>query len=429
MKIWHKLALIAAVLILALLACAFEPERPIALIALGVALTAALWLFVLARGINRQVRSITSAIANVSIGDLGARAKVTSRDDLGSAASALNLMLDRILGSAAPRQEMDRIETSIRELVKQINSAALGDLTIQAQAAPGPVKSLASSLNSMIAHMRNTIARLQELASELDSSAQQVKSATETFSDGNGSQQLRSALDRMFNSASRLAESAQFAAQLADKSLGLALRGVKSIEHLIQELELTGGCARDAAQKAEALLEQSRQIDQVRQAVGGLARRASVLALNASIQAAMVGKSGQAFAAIIEDIESLALRAGEAAKALGESIKALEQGSDEAARAAQASVNEMTRSFEAAGQVSQTLDQISRAARALAEATHSTLLSAKQHAQGAQALTEVLTDTKEGRARQIASSINSLVALADNLRRSVSAFKVNGGPN
>jgi twitching motility protein PilJ len=211
----------------------------------------------------------------------------------------------------------------------------------------------------------------------------------------------------------------------------LTLHGVKSIERLAEELELGGGRARDAARKAENLLEQSRQIDQVRQAVGGLARRASVLALNASIQAAMVGKSGQAFAAIIEDLQSLAARADEAAGALSQIIKALEEESAEAARASEASLNEIVRSFEAASQAGQTLDEIGRAAKALAEATHSTLIAAKRHAQGAQALTELLREVpaKQTSVRQIASSIENLVALADNLRRSVSAFKASSGPN
>jgi len=93
-------------------------------------------------------------------------------------------------------------------------------------------------------------------------------------------------------------------------------------------------------------IEQTKQqirglVGEIVQLIGDIADRTSILALNASIQAAIAGEAGQGFAVVAEEVERLAERANEATKQIATLIKAIKNDTSEAIAAMEESTKEV----------------------------------------------------------------------------------------
>jgi twitching motility protein PilJ len=132
-------------------------------------------------------------------------------------------------------------------------------------------------------------------------------------------------------------------------------------------------------------------------------------------------------------VERLAERSTEATKQITTLIRTIQNETNEAAAAMEATTQEVVAGSQLAEQAGQALAEIEGVSNRLAELIQSISLAAKQQARGSETLAmsmdeiaEVTQQTAAG-TKQAAVSINSLAFLADELRASVSAFKLPGG--
>ena len=95
----------------------------------------------------------------------------------------------------------------------------------------------------------------------------------------------------------------------------------------------------DAAQKMRELAESSKRIGNIVEVIRQISEQTSMLALNASIEAAHAGEQGRGFAVVADEVSSLARRVGQSAK----DIEALIQTIKEQTQAAITSMEHGTR--------------------------------------------------------------------------------------
>jgi methyl-accepting chemotaxis protein len=407
----------------------------VAAIALAVALVLG---FGVTRSILRPVSLITNTYSEVGMGNFDARAEVVTGDELGDMSIALNSMLDNTLGLIQTRQERDAMQASIQKLLREVSGVAEGDLTVEAEVTADMTGAIADSFNLMIGQLRNIITGVQEATLHVSSSANEIRTTTEHLSQGSESQAMQiadtsSEIEEMAVSIAQVSENATVSATVGEQSLTNAREGTLAVQNTMEGMNRIRDQVQETAKRIKRLGESSQEIGEIVQLIGDIADRTSILALNASIQAAMAGEAGQGFAVVAEEVERLAERSTQATKQIDTLIRTIQNETNEAVAAMEATTNEVVAGSKLAEEAGQALSEIETVSARLAELSQSISLASKQQARGSEVLAksmseiaEVTQQTASG-TKQAAVSISSLASLADELRESVSAFKLPSG--
>jgi methyl-accepting chemotaxis protein len=388
-----------------------------------------------ANGLTRQTEAITNMLNSIGIGDFNARAEIVSRDELGTVAASLNSMCDNTLSLIQSREERDAIQGDIQILMEEVSEIANGDLTISANVNRDLTGGIADAINFMISQLRDVVRRVKRATEQVTRSAHDIRSTTEHLSRGSEAQAAQildtsSAIDEMSLSIGQVADNTDESAMVARQARESAHKGTKAVQDTIQGMNRIRDQVQDSAKRIKRLGESSQEIGEIVQLISDIADRTSILALNASIQAAMAGDAGQGFAVVAEEVERLAERSNEATKQIAALIKAIQGETSEAIAAMEESTREVVSGSTLAVQAGEALEEIDEVSSRLDELIHSISLATKQQARGAEALSKSMNEisgvtkqTAEG-TKQAARAVGGMASLAEELRSSVSAFKL-----
>jgi methyl-accepting chemotaxis protein len=403
-----------------------------------VMLLAAVATFSIQRGITAQVRAIMSLFQEIRTGNFRARAEVLSGDELGMISGGLNGMLDTTLSLMQSREEKDQIQTSIQRLLDEVSGVAEGDLRKEAEVTADITGAIADSFNYMISELRAIIATVQKTTYAVNTSASQVQTTTEVLARGSEEQsvqilQASAAIEQMAGSIQQVSRTASSAAVVAQEALGSAQQGAESVRKTIEGMNAIRGQVQETSKRIKRLGESSQEIGEIVELIGDIADRTSILALNASIQAAMAGEAGKGFAVVADEVERLAERATEATKRIGALIKSVQGDMTEAISAMAETTREVVGGSQLANEAGQRLSQIETVSKRISDLVQTISQAAQQQAAGSESvaknvtgISDVTQQTAEG-ARQAAASIRQLAALAEQLNNSVSRFRLPAG--
>ncbi|QJU59214.1 methyl-accepting chemotaxis protein [Sphingomonas sp. AP4-R1] len=221
------------------------------------------------------------------------------------------------VGRTFPDPEMNELARSIDDLVETMDTGlretgeVLGAIasTDLSRRVKGDYQGAFAKLQSAT----NTVAdRLGEILGELHRTSRQLKEATGSLRTEASelsrrtveeTASLRTASDAIDRLSKVVAENASHA-EVASERGRQAATSVISGQHVIAE-------ARVAMEKMEA---SSSSISSVMNTIDGIASRTSLLALNASIEAARAGQAGLGFAVVASEVKALANRAADASR-------------------------------------------------------------------------------------------------------------------
>jgi len=396
-----------------------------------------------ARQVKRTTDDLQSQFQSVSQGNLGARATVFSEDELGQLASGFNHMARVIFTTTSEAQRKaeeqeqakEDLQRQVIRLLDDVEGAARGDLTVQAEVTADVLGAVADSFNL-------TIQNLREIVQQVKTAARQVsKSATdnEIFARGLSSDALRQAeelavtlnsVQVMTDSIQRVAESAREAEEVARSASSTALKGGEAVERTVAGILTIRETVAETTRKVKRLAESSQEISKIVALISQIASRTNLLALNASIEAARAGEAGRGFAIVADEVRQLADRAAKASKEIeqivlqiqsetGSVMTAMEEGTQQVIEGTKLA-EQAKRSLEDIIQVSNRIDILVRSitadtveqtetSRAVAQVMQSVELTAQETSQEAQ---------------RVSGSLQSLVGVARDLLTSVERFKV-----
>jgi methyl-accepting chemotaxis protein len=406
--------------------------------AMGLLLLSALMVFVIQRGITEQVHSMSQTFRQISCGDLNARAEIYSRDELGIMAETTNAMLANTLSLIQSREERDRIAASIRKLLDDVSGVAEGDLTKEAEVTAEMTGAIADAFNYMQAELRTVIGAVQTTTSSVNGTAQKVQHVTEDLA-GNSRQQserVRAAsqvLQSVAQSIRDVASRANEASRVAENALSGALAGGDAVRRTVEGMTGIRQHVQETAKRMKRLGESSQEIGEIVQLISEISDRTSILALNASIQAAMAGESGKGFAVVAEEVERLAERANEATKRITVLIKSVQTETTEAISAMEATTREVVEGSQIAGEAGDRLAQIEEVSRHITGLVQGISKEAGEQAAGSDRLASTVAEVSAAthsaavEALRAASDIRNLATMVTELNHSMARFKVPSG--
>lgn len=419
----------------------FRQERLIAVGGIAVGFLFALVLAIsLALSVTSQVASLTQTFNTIGIGEFSARAEVLSEDELGVVASSLNAMLDNTLTLIQSSEERDQIQQSIMKLLDEISGVAEGDLTQEAEVTAEMTGAIADSFNFMIGELRRVISNVQEVTLNVSAAATEVQTTTEHLAEGSETQAVQivdtsAAIEEMAASIQQVSENATLSATVSEQARANAKQGSEAVQKTIYGMNGIRQQVQETAKRIKRLGESSQEIGEIVQLISDIADRTSILALNASIQAAMAGEAGRGFAVVAGEVERLAERSAEATKRISTLIKTIQSETNEAVAAMETTTREVVVGSEVANEAGKSLVEIETVSNRLAELMQSISMATKQQARGSESVAKAMGDISEitqqtaAGTKQAAVSIRNLSELADNLRVSVSTFKLPSNGN
>ena len=329
----------------------------------------------------------------------------------------------------------DQNQAAILRLMNELQEVADGDLTIQATVSEDITGAIADSVNYTVEELRSLVSRINataEMVNEASSKAQMIASSLQAASEQQ-SREIREtgeAVLRMAQQINEVSARASESANVARHSLSASEGGARAVQNAITGMNGIRDQIQETAKRIKRLGESSQEIGEIVELISDITEQTNVLALNAAIQAASAGEAGRGFTVVAEEVQRLAERSAEATRQIAALIKTIQTDTQDAVAAMERSTQGVVEGTRLSDEAGSALGEIGRVSTQLAEliedfsdTTSRQAASAGTVAQSIQRILLVTEQTSEG-TLQTAGSIRQLSELAQELKSSVSRFKV-----
>ena len=403
-------------------------------------LAAALLAFVIAlltvRNITGTVRSLQGSVEKVRQGDFAALGAIASKDEVGDLGRTVNLLLqERIAAQQKAEAENETLNNSVISILQSVNQLSQRDLTAKAPVTQDIIGTVSDSINALTDETVKVLNGVSLIAAQVQSGSGKVKDQADLVSktaegDRQNVQNMIGALanaTQTMNNVATLAEQSNASAEHATTATNSALetvngtvKGMESIRETIAETE----------KRIKRLGERAQEITGIVNLINTISERTHVLALNASMQAAVAGEAGRGFAVVAEEVQRLAESSRNATQQIGTLVSNIQLETNE-------TINTVNRTITQVVQGSEQAQKAGEQMRVTQDITAKLVAQVRRIAEGSQQQKEMSAQLlhsvqeigkgNERTAQQIGAQnqeTDTLLASARRLVESVNVFKL-----
>jgi HAMP domain-containing protein len=132
--------------------------------------------------IVRRLNRLREVTKDVELGQLNRRVPVIGRDEIADVSSAVNAMLEAIVGLLEEtRHQRDALTNAAEHLFTDMRVVSAGDLRVNASVSNDPIGMLANAFNFTVGRFRRFVQRTRTIAEQLDVIAHQEIERAEKF--------------------------------------------------------------------------------------------------------------------------------------------------------------------------------------------------------------------------------------------------------
>lgn len=399
--------------------------------------------------ITRQLKASTSdlqtKLSAVAQGEWGVKAIEFSDDEFGQLAKSFNKMTHFIESSTKDSQRKaddqekakEDLQRQVIRLLDDVEGAARGDLTVQAEVTADILGAVADSFNLTIYNLQKIVKQVKVAAQEVNKgAAENEEFARELSSDAlRQAEELAATLNSvqmMTTSIQEVADSARAADQVARRASDAALRGGEAVESTVAGIMQIRETVAETTRKVKRLAESSQEISKIVGLISQIASRTNLLALNASIEAARAGESGRGFAVVADEVRQLADRAAKSSKEIEQIVLQIQGETSSVMTAMEEGTQQVIEGTQRAEQAKHSLEdiiqvseQIKQLVGSITKATSEQTETSRYVGQVMQSVELTAQETSQ-EAQRVSDSLRNLVGVARDLQSSVERFKVDG---
>lgn len=317
-------------------------------------------IYLISKGISGPVKRLALIADRIAGGDLGVKVDVSTTDETGLVAAALDKTVVRL------NQYIDYID----EISVVLDQIADSDLTFELKHDyAGEFAKIKTSILKIKRVLTNTMNQISQASGEVFSGSEHVAAGSHALSQG--ATQQASAVEELAQTISDISN------QVHDNAMD-SQEANQMVNQVSKDLVHNSGRMEELAAAMKEINHRSGEIGKVIKAIEDIAFQTNILALNAAVEAARAGESGKGFAVVADEVRNLAAKSAEAAKEttqlLEGSIQSMANGTSLAAQAA----GETLSVAEKAKQAEAAIDRITQATNKQANAIGQVVIGVDQ---------------------------------------------------
>ena len=398
------------------------------------------------RLIDQSTANLQAQFEAVIRGDMSPRATVYSEDEFGRLATSFNQMIQSIVSNtteaqrkaAEQEQAKEDLQRQVIRLLDDVEGAARGDLTVQAEVTADVLGAVADSFNLTIQNLREIVNQVKIAARQVNESSRE----NEAFARSLSSDALRQAeelsvtlnsVQMMTESIQRVAESAREADQVAKLASETAIKGGDAVERTVAGILDIRETVAETTRKVKRLGESSQEISKIVGLISQIASRTNLLALNASIEAARAGDTGRGFAIVADEVRQLADRAAKASKEIEQIVLQIQSETSNVQQAMEVGTQQVIDGTKRAEQARQSLTDIIQVSHRIETLVLSITEDTVKQTETSRTVSQVMQSVEltaqetSQESQMVSASLQNLVGVARSLQDSVERFRVDSG--
>ncbi|PZO37503.1 MAG: methyl-accepting chemotaxis protein [Pseudanabaena frigida] len=396
--------------------------------------------------IDQSTENLQAQFEAVIRGDMTPRASVYSEDEFGRLAASFNQMIQSIVSNtteaqrkaAEQEQAKEDLQRQVIRLLDDVEGAARGDLTVQAEVTADVLGAVADSFNLTIQNLREIVNQVKIAARQVNESSRE----NEAFARSLSSDALRQAeelsvtlnsVQMMTESIQRVAESAREADQVAKLASETAIKGGDAVERTVAGILDIRETVAETTRKVKRLGESSQEISKIVGLISQIASRTNLLALNASIEAARAGDAGRGFAIVADEVRQLADRAAKASKEIEQIVLQIQSETSNVQQAMEVGTQQVIDGTKRAEQARQSLTDIIQVSHRIETLVLSITEDTVKQTETSRTVSQVMQSVEltaqetSQESQRVSASLQNLVGVARSLQDSVERFRVDSG--
>ncbi|HXV69240.1 MAG TPA: methyl-accepting chemotaxis protein [Nitrospira sp.] len=391
--------------------------------------------YLLARNIARSIVHVADVAEQAAAGNLQARAKLESDDEVGHMAKAFNSMLDRITSLVSTEEERDAMQKRLVQFLVLVSDVGKGDLTKRGEVTADMFGNLADGFNLMIQRFAQLMKHVRESAERVNKSAAGLRDNTVQMAgtakhQAEESMKTLGAVEQLAASMRKVAEIAGASSDSARQVLQATEHGRVAVQETVQDMQRIRAAVQRMSKQVKALGDRSLEISQIVSTIREIANQTNLLALNAAIEAAGAGEAGARFAVVADQVRKLAESSTQATREIADLVKVIQSDTQNAVVAMEHETQAVEAGSASAHRTGDVFNEISTIAHRSADLAQSIASSATDQTASTEQVGRSIKDFTGGaiatqRATDLArATVEDMVKLADSLTTAVSQFKL-----
>lgn len=388
------------------------------------------------RSITKPLAVVSDTIESIAQGDDNARTELDGKDEINQLGKAFDQMLEEKSHYLQEKEkETEELNDAVLSLLQGVFSLSQKDLTVKVPVSEDATGPVADAINLMAEETSKVLWNVQQIAQAVEGSSSKVDDQAKVVRDNSEDQtkSIASTMNTLNVASEKLQAIAKVAQQVnhqANETSVVSGEALSTVSDSVQSLDKVRAAIQEAGKRIKRLGERSQEIGSIVDVINSIAERTTVLALNASMQAASAGEAGRGFAVVADEVQRLAANARQSTDQIAGLVKNIQVETSDTISTMDTVISEVVESSEKAQKAGEQMsinqaqiDQLVKSVESIATASVDQAKIARDLSIKTENINDKIANTHEAIVHQM-DQTKKLTVYATDLVSSVSVFKL-----